>query len=243
MSAYSVVIPTLNEGAYLPHLLNSIKSQSKIPDKIIIADCSSTDNTKEVALSFGCDVVPGGIPSVGRNNGFKSVDTPVTIFLDADSILPEGDFLEKCLVEFEFRKLDFASCFAKNLRTNGINGTLSIYASNIRRLLDQIFYSLFGFTLGASGWFLIVKSDVFKSLGGFNASLDCFEDLDFYRRALKKSYKFGTLLKFAYLSGRRYDKHTAIDLIRLGYFLLLYKLGFKEDIKEFKRLKGNLGGN
>ena len=67
----SIIIPTYNEEEYLPVLLDSIKSQSFDDYEIIVADANSTDKTREIAESYGCIVVAGGLPAVGRNNGAK----------------------------------------------------------------------------------------------------------------------------------------------------------------------------
>ena len=67
----SIIIPTYNEEEYLHKLLDSIKSQSFSDYEIIVADANSKDNTREIAISYGCKVVNGGLPAIGRNNGAK----------------------------------------------------------------------------------------------------------------------------------------------------------------------------
>jgi len=37
----SVIIPTLNEIAYLPQLLDALAKQTRLPDEIIVADAGS----------------------------------------------------------------------------------------------------------------------------------------------------------------------------------------------------------
>lgn len=39
----SVIIPTLNEAAYLPHLLEALARQTRPPDEVIVADAGSED--------------------------------------------------------------------------------------------------------------------------------------------------------------------------------------------------------
>ena len=57
----SVIIPTLNEEEYLPVVLRSVKRQGIKDLEIIVADAASKDRTVEIAKSFGCKVVKGGI--------------------------------------------------------------------------------------------------------------------------------------------------------------------------------------
>ena len=68
----SVIIPTLNEIAYLPQLLDALAKQTRLPDEIIVADAGSKDGTAELAQSRGVRFVHGGMPAVGRNAGARA---------------------------------------------------------------------------------------------------------------------------------------------------------------------------
>jgi len=105
----SIVIPTLNEEKFLPRLLNSIKEQGFSDYEIIVADAESKDETTEIAKSFGCKIVKGGLPAKGRNEGAKRAKGDLFLFLDADIIFLSPKFLENLLKEFERRNLDVAS--------------------------------------------------------------------------------------------------------------------------------------
>ena len=63
----SIIIPTYNEEEYLPNLLKSIESQKFKDYEVIVADANSCDNTVKIAKNYGCTVVQGGMPGVGRN--------------------------------------------------------------------------------------------------------------------------------------------------------------------------------
>ncbi len=56
--------------------------------KVLVADANSTDGTPEIALAFrkwlDISVIPGGMPSVGRNKGAAVATTNYVLFLDAD---------------------------------------------------------------------------------------------------------------------------------------------------------------
>ena len=65
----SIIIPTFNEEYYLPPLLESIRCQDFSDYEVVVADAGSEDDTIEIAKNWGCKVVKGGLPAVGRNRG------------------------------------------------------------------------------------------------------------------------------------------------------------------------------
>ena len=96
----SIIIPTYNEENYLPPLLKSIKEQKFNDYEVIIADNNSLDRTVDIAKDYGCKVVSGGLPAVGRNNGAKVATGDILIFLDSDLMLTRN-YLEEVVDEFE----------------------------------------------------------------------------------------------------------------------------------------------
>ena len=102
-----VIIPTYNEEEYLPILLDSIKNQNFEDYEIIIADANSTDNTRQIAKSYGCIITEGGMPGVGRNNGAKIAKGDILLFLDSDLELTD-DYLRDSIYEFKMERLGIA---------------------------------------------------------------------------------------------------------------------------------------
>ena len=86
----SIIIPALNEEKNIALLLESIKARKFDGYEVILADAHSTDRTREVAEEYGCRVVDGGRPAVGRNAGAAVADGEYLFFLDADVIVPPG---------------------------------------------------------------------------------------------------------------------------------------------------------
>ena len=93
----TIVIPTKNEEAYLPRLLESIQGQTLKPSEIIVADAHSTDATREIARAHGAKVVDGGMISLGRNAGARQAQTDFILFLDADVELRDPEFSRRLL--------------------------------------------------------------------------------------------------------------------------------------------------
>ncbi len=89
----TIAIPVRNEEKNLPGCLNSIGKE--FAKRIVIIDSGSTDNTIEIAKSFGAEVVSfvwnGKFPK--KRNWFlrnHSPDTKWILFLDADEYLTEN---------------------------------------------------------------------------------------------------------------------------------------------------------
>lgn len=92
----SVIIPARNEETRLPLLLASLKSQSVLPDEILVVDDSSEDRTADISRQMGGRVIKG-LPLqegwTGKNwacwQGAQAARGDILIFLDADVWLSE----------------------------------------------------------------------------------------------------------------------------------------------------------
>ncbi len=97
----SIIIPARNEENTLPWLLNSLKSQTLLPDEIIVVDDNSEDRTALVAEEHGARLVSAlSLPEGWQGKtwscyrGAQEASQEIFIFLDADTFL-EPDGLEK----------------------------------------------------------------------------------------------------------------------------------------------------
>ena len=54
---FSIIIPTYNASKHLPYLLKSLNSQTIKDYEIIVVDSTSTDNTLEIAASYGTHII------------------------------------------------------------------------------------------------------------------------------------------------------------------------------------------
>jgi glycosyltransferase involved in cell wall biosynthesis len=88
----SVVVITLNRAESLKETLDSLIRQTRQPDEVVVVDNGSTDNTKEVVLSFKdrlniTYVYEGqrGIP-YARNAGVKHTAKDIIAFIDDDCV-------------------------------------------------------------------------------------------------------------------------------------------------------------
>ena len=92
-STVTIVITTFNHGEYLGDAIASTLHQERAPDKIIVVDDGSTDNSDEIVAQFdGIDYIRQenkGL-SAARNTGLKNCATDYIAFLDADDRLLPG---------------------------------------------------------------------------------------------------------------------------------------------------------
>lgn len=182
----SIVIITKNEERCLPRLLDSIKGQDFHGNfEIIVSDANSTDMTREIALSYGCKIIDGGLPSVGRNNGAKIAQYPILLFLDADTQLPRG-FISSLLFEMKRKGADCGTVKYSPLSAKWIDNLLySCY--NYLVMILQHFYPLSG------GTCLFCTKSLWEQVGGFDESLSMAEDHNFVN-------KCGKIAKFRFIS-------------------------------------------
>jgi len=220
----SIIIPTKNEEKYLPILLSQIKKQNFKNYEIIVADADSQDKTVEIAKSFGCKVVRGGLPARGRNEGAKVAKGDIFLFMDADNIYLPDQFLEKLISEFKRRNLGVAS--------------FPIYPKG--NLIDKICYFLYNkFVEIFQNWTafatnsVLIKREVFEKVGGFDEEVKIGEDHDLAKRASKIS-KFGFIKTEPVLtSPRRFEKDGRLRTYLKYIFAGIYMFFFGPVKKDF----------
>lgn len=185
----SIVIPTYNEEEYLPRLLASIRSQRFSDLEIIVADASSTDRTRDIAAKFGAKVVEGGLPGRGRNLGAAAARGDLFVFLDADVVLPDVEWLGAKIEQFRRRGLDAGTCLIKPMSSNPVD-LLSHGVFNVHMLATQLVKA------HAPGFCIFATREVHERIGGFDETIRLAEDHDYVMRA-------GKVGRFRVLHGSR----------------------------------------
>ena len=216
----SIIIPAFNEERYLPRLLECIKKQSYNDYEVIVADANSTDKTAKVAKKYGCRIVKGGMPAVGRNNGAKAAKGNILLFLDAD-VQVDKNFLEKALDEYDSRKLDIAGCYL---------------TPDSKNAFDRLGHSIL------NGWFFVMqyawphmvgqcifsRKTIHKKLNGFDESILFAEDNDYVKRGSKFG-KFRILNSVRITASTRRFKYENRFVLALKYLLCpFYRIIFGE---------------
>jgi len=177
-STVSVIIPTLEEEAYIEKTLSSLQRVAT-PIEVIVVDGGSRDKTVEIAMRFTDKVYSirkRGI-SAGRNYGAKHAEGDILVFLDADIIFPL-DFVEKTQKVFEDPKVVGATCNIMPSRFR-LGVTLFFYLYN--KLL-KVFTRI---KPHSRGEFFVVRKSSFQRVKGFDENMPCLEDHDLANRLSK----------------------------------------------------------
>jgi glycosyltransferase involved in cell wall biosynthesis len=167
--------------------------------KVLVADAGSTDGTQNLALSFrdrlNVEVIPGGLPSVGRNAGARASQTPYVLFIDADMELKDSTLLRRAMKLAERRKLHCV--------------TTNIWCSN-GSLRDQILYignnlAQYGSMLVrpfSTGMFMLFHRQTFERLGGFHEGALYAEDYLLSKKVA--NWRFGIVRGRIHTTNRRF---------------------------------------
>ncbi|HBP00088.1 MAG: putative glycosyltransferase [Candidatus Uhrbacteria bacterium GW2011_GWF2_41_16] len=195
----SIVIPTKNEETFLPILLASIRGQTRQPQEIIVADAHSDDHTCDIARSFGCRIVEGGMPGPGRNRGAEAAHGDFVLFLDADVQLRDRFFLQHAMEEIQSRELDFATCDVIPLSHRPVDRLFHGFYNKYSRLT-------FPLRAHAPGFCIFARKHMHEQMRGFDETVVFCEDHDYAQRC-RQFGSFGYLNHTKiYVSIRRFDR-------------------------------------
>jgi GT2 family glycosyltransferase len=181
--ALTFVIPVRNDSVRLVRCLGSIRASAGVrPVQVIVGDNGSTDDTPEQARAAGVEVasLPGMPVSAVRNAAARRAPGGLLGFVDADHEIASG-WVAAALEVMADARVGAAGCayFAPP------NPTW------VQRLCDALRDRPQGRRdvdwLGSGN--LIVRSDVFAALGGFDESLTACEDVDLCNRLRKAGWR------------------------------------------------------
>ena len=175
-SRVSVIVPVFNGEAFIERALRNLRSQSRIPDEIIVVDDGSTDSSAEIAKRFP-EVTyvyqENGGPSSARNNGIGVSSGDILGFLDVDDLWPK-DKIEKGL-----------KCLLKDPAVEIVQGLIQdvdcgAFDDGSEAVSLGVLSPLYAFVNIGS---MLFRRQVFSKVGLFDSSLRMNEDTDWFFRA------------------------------------------------------------
>lgn len=190
----SVCIPVKNGGGRLGKCLQSLRELDYPPDKVevIIADGRSTDNTREVAQSFGALVLDnvGEIVASGRNLAFGAATGDFIASTDDDCVVP-SDWIKQALEGFR----DESVAAVGGISLLPADAPRWARAANyIFRLASHAGYSVQadhlsnGHAEDLPGCNTFYRTRVFHAVGAFDEGLVTAEDVDFHDRIRTRGF-------------------------------------------------------
>jgi len=191
-----IIIIGKNEGDILKKGFKSVKiasdiyaSKKQTMPRIIYIDGQSSDNSVELAASFGIEtyIVSGKpTPTAGRQLGLCKGYGKYVFFLDGDMEVDESWLLHT---------VDFLEA---NNNCAGVAGLLNwIYINNNKIVLEKKNYfnvvEDIEEVVGGVGGGMIFKRYALEQVGGWNVMLERSGELDLYLRLLSANYKLNYL--------------------------------------------------
>lgn len=223
----TIIIPSKNEETNIEQLLYEIADQGLHGVKVILADANSSDNTRKVAAkaakSFGLnlEIIDGGLPAKGRNEGAKISSSEWLLFLDADITFTRKAKINRIFSE---NRNDYKLISSTPvMRERDLLGSFLMFINKISTvwLSKREPFAVGGFTL--------VRRDHFLDKGGYDESLKHTEDWVFSRKTDPEDFLLipGLITQ----DNRRFKKFGYFKMIRL----MLSNWINREDIEHFRK--------
>lgn len=209
----TIVIPCKNEKDIIQKTLDLLNYQSDIWGiKVVVCDSSDDGITKFDIIErletnsdkFDLYLMDGGLPAVARNNGFKLVETPYVLFIDSDVFLLDPKIVKRAFLRINRQKLDLVTT-----KFRSDNGKYN-YVYRLFDLLQTISKWSTPFCLGG---FMMIRSETFKALGGFDEEIKVAEDYHFSKQVTPS--KFGRIDNIVFTPPRRFENKGLLYMIKL----------------------------
>jgi len=182
----SVIIPVKNgsRGKYLNQAIEGILAQNMNIEIIVVDDCS-TDNTVEIAESYGCKIVRHETSkgqAAGKNSGLKVSSGKYIIFHDHDDIMRKGAL--KKLYDELVSDENISAVEAKV--QDWYSPDLSEKEKAETPIKQEPYWGLF---TGA----ILIKRDVFDTIGFFNEAVHTGEIIEWQSKMEFAGFKIKKL--------------------------------------------------
>lgn len=185
----SVVVPVRNEADSIRDLLDSLLSQTLLPDEIVITDGGSSDGTPEIIEGYVRQGFPVrlirekfALPGRGRNLAAAQASSEWLAFIDA-GIRPEADWLAALLKRAEAEGADIVYGGWEPVVDTFFKGCAAIaYLPPPARSEDSVIRPRF---LASA----LMRRVVWESVGGFPEHLRSAEDIVFMNNIERSNFR------------------------------------------------------
>ena len=191
-----LVIPTLNAGIHWKKCLDSVRTQSVRPTRLLVVDSASTDGTPAMAAEAGFEVIR--ISRAEFNHGGTRQwaveflnDCELIVFLTQDAILSDNTALLELVRSFADPAV--AVAYGRQLPHEWA-GPIEAHArifnyGSVSRKYDSSSRATFGpRSFFCSNSFAAYRRSTLMELGGFRRDLILAEDAEYAARAIGAGY-------------------------------------------------------
>ncbi len=218
----TVVIPCFNDGLYINEAVNSILNQTVLPEKIIIIDDGSREETWDILKKIKSPLVQviyqenTGVCGA-RNRAIEAATTDFILTLDADDYY-EPTFLEKAHQVISSQEGIAAVCcyyqgFTENKIFKEIIQPLGGYVNNFLVQNNGVASALF-------------RKSCWEQVNGYDTNFDKgYEDWDFWISILKNDWNMHVIpeVLFKYRIKNVSRDQTAVALYDQELKMTIYK--------------------
>jgi len=182
-TTFSLIVTVFNEERSIVDFLESVYSQSRLPDEVIVVDGGSSDDTVAKIQKFSSDlktklkikvIVKKGNRSVGRNEAIKNAKGEIILSSDAGCTL-DKKWVEKIIKPFEDKAVDVVAGYYKGLSKNIFEKSLIPYVLVMEDKIDAT-------TFLPATRSMAFRKNVWQKICGFDEKLSHNEDYVFSNR-------------------------------------------------------------
>ena len=189
MPTVSIIIPTYNRASMLREAIQSVLDQTYSDFEVIVVDDGSTDETQEVVKAFSDSRIryifqENGGRSKARNRALSLAQGRYIAFLDSDDLFLAGK-LEKQVAALDSEP-GFAMVYSSAVCSDEQGRALStcVFRAGASGMIYRrvAFYVPLTIILPT----VMMRREVLAGVGGFDETMERFEDTDMWRRVARK---------------------------------------------------------
>lgn len=205
----SVIVPVLNEANLIVKTLSALQPLRQAGHEVIVVDGGSHDATLSLSKPYTDRLIRSSRGrSLQMNDGAKSANNEILLFLHADTLLPEG--VDRFIIEGMEKEKRSWGRFDVKLSGTGPFFRIIEFLMNWRSRLSHI---------ATGDQAIFVETDLFQSVGGF-PEIDLMEDIALCK-VLKNHSRPLCLRQRVLTSSRRWEEKGFPRTILLMWFLRL----------------------
>lgn len=204
MEVVSVIIPTYNSVSTLSRAIESVLSQSRPADEIIVVNDGSTDDTEAMVARDFPRVQYHYQPNAGlaatRNAGAALATGTMLALLDSDDEWVPTKLERQLQTLEQHPELCGVGCHRVRVKVDARGNELWRRASKYAdEGLDEISFEREIWSNRICGATMMIRREVFERFGGYDASMRALEDHDLWLRLLGAGERLGVMREPLYI--------------------------------------------